>query len=54
MCVIYSHEMEVVDKDGELVCWMSDDPDDWNSFSDYERKIKRMVLEYNEDAFNLG
>ena len=46
--------MEVVDKDGELVCWLSDDPDDWNSFSDYERKIKRMVLEYNEDAFNLG
>lgn len=46
--------MEVMDKDGELVCWFSDDPDDWNSFSDYELKIKRMVLEYNEDAFSLG
>ena len=46
--------MEIVDKDGEFVCWLSEDPDDWNSFSDYELKIKRMVLEYNEDAFSLG
>lgn len=46
--------MEVLDEKGELLCWMSDDPDDWNSFSDYERKIKEEVLEYNEEAFCLG
>lgn len=46
--------MEVLDEKGELVCWLSDDPDDWNSFSDYERKIRTEVLEYNEEAFCLG
>lgn len=46
--------MEVLDDNGELVCWLSDDPDDWNSWSDYERKIKKEVLEYNEEAFCLG
>lgn len=46
--------MELLDEKGELVCWLSDDPDDWNSFSDYERKIRTEVLEYNEEAFCLG
>ena len=46
--------MEAIDENGDLIAWLSDDPDDWNSFSDYERKIKRMVLEYNEVAFCFG
>ena len=27
--------------------WISEDPDDWNSFSDYERKVQTLVNEYN-------
>lgn len=46
--------MEVLDEKGELLCWMSDDPDDWNSWSDYECRIKEAILEYNEEAFCLG
>ena len=46
--------MEVIDESGDFIAWLSNDPDDWNSFSDYERKIKRMVLEYNEVAFCFG
>jgi tetratricopeptide (TPR) repeat protein len=46
--------MEVIDDNGELACWLSDDPDDWNSWSDYERKIRTKVLDYNEEAFCLG
>jgi len=45
---------EVLDKDGNLITWFSDDPDDWNSWSDYLRKIRTMVLEYNEEAFVVG
>jgi len=34
----------------DFVCWLSDDPDDWNCFSDYEQKIRNLVQEYNEMA----
>ncbi len=34
----------------DFVCWFSDDPDDWNCFSDYEQKIRNLVQEYNEMA----
>lgn len=34
----------------DFVCWLSDDPDDWNCFSDYEQKIRNLVQEYNEIA----
>ena len=45
---------EWYDKNGEFVGWISDDPDDWNTWSDYERKIRLMILEYNEEAFAQG
>jgi tetratricopeptide (TPR) repeat protein len=45
---------EWYDKNGEFAGWVSDDPDDWNSFSDYERRIRNMVMKYNEEAFVLG
>ena len=41
--------MEVLDEKGDLIAWFSDDPDDWNSISDYENRIRRMVLEVNEE-----
>jgi hypothetical protein len=34
----------------DFICWVSEDPDDWNSFSDYERKLRPLVHEYNEEA----
>lgn len=34
----------------DFVCWLSDDPDDWNSFSNYEQRIRNLVQEYNEMA----
>ena len=46
--------MEVLDENGDLITWLSDDPDDWNSFSDYENRIRRMVLELNEELFSTG
>lgn len=38
----------------DFVCWVSEDPDDWNSFSNYERKLRTLVHEYNEEACCLG
>ena len=38
----------------DFICWVSEDPDDWNSFSDYERKLRFHVHEYNEEACCLG
>ena len=32
----------------DFVCWLSDDPDDWNCFSDYEQRIRSLVQEYNK------
>ena len=46
--------MEVLDEKGDLIAWFSDDPDDWNSFSDYENRVRRMVLELNEELFSAG
>lgn len=46
--------MEVLDENGDLITWLSEDPDDWNSYSDYERQIRRMVLELNEELFSAG
>ena len=46
--------MEVLDGNGDLITWLSDDPDDWNSYSDYENRIRRMVLELNEELFSAG
>jgi TPR repeat protein len=43
-----------VGENGGLIAFCSDDPDDWNTWSDYERNIRRMVLEYNEEAFVAG
>ena len=45
---------EVLDKNGDLVAWCSDDPDDFYSWSDYERLIQTLVTEYNEAAGALG
>ena len=46
--------MEVLDEKGDLIAWFSDDPDDWNSFSDYENRVRRMILELNEELFSAG
>lgn len=46
--------MEVLDENGDLITWFSDDPDDFNSFSDYELKIRRLVIELNEELFTVG
>ena len=46
--------MEVLDGNGDLITWLSDNPDDWNTFSDYERQIRRLVLELNEELFCSG
>lgn len=46
--------MDILDGNGDFVGWLSDDPDDFNSFSDYELKIQRMVLELNEELFCTG
>lgn len=43
------NESNVTNTD-DFACWLSDDPDDWNSFSDYERMIRSLVQEYNEMA----
>lgn len=43
------NESNVTNTD-DFACWLSDDPDDWNSFSDYERRICSLVQEYNEMA----
>lgn len=43
------NESNVTNTD-DFVCWLSDDPDDWNSFSDYEQRIRSLVQEYNEMA----
>lgn len=40
----------IVTNTDDFVCWLSDDPDDWNSFSDYEQRIRNLVQEYNEMA----
>ena len=45
---------EWFDKEGNFGGWISDDPDDWNTFSDYERQISTLVMEYNEEAFAVG
>ena len=44
----------VVDENGDLIAFYDDDPDIWNSWSDYEMNIRKMVLEYNEEAFAVG
>lgn len=46
--------MEVLDENSDLIAWFSDDPDDFNSFSDYELKIRRLVIELNEEIFSIG
>jgi tetratricopeptide (TPR) repeat protein len=46
--------MDVLDENGDLIAWFSDDPDDFNSFSDYELKIRRLVIELNEELFSIG
>lgn len=43
------NESNVTNTD-DFVSWFSDDPDDWNSFSDYEQRIRNLVQEYNEMA----
>lgn len=45
---------EAFDEKGNLIAYYSDDPDDWFNWSDYECKIREMVLEFNEEAFSLG
>jgi len=42
--------MEVTDSNGELIAWFSDDPDDCNSFSDYEYRLKDLITAYNAKA----
>ena len=37
--------MEAIDENGDLIVWLSDDPDDFNSYSDYESIIQRIILE---------
>lgn len=46
--------MEALDKNGDLIAWLSDDPDDFNSHSDYESKLQRMILDINEELFCVG
>lgn len=46
--------MEVLDENSDLIAWFSDDPDDFNSFSDFELKIRRLVIELNEEIFSIG
>ena len=46
--------MDILDGNGDFIGWFSDDPDDFYSFSDYELKIQRMVLELNEELFCTG
>ena len=46
--------MEAIDENGDLIVWLSDDPDDFNSYSDYESIIQRMILEINEELFCVG
>ena len=46
--------MEVLDENDGLIAWFSDDPDDFYSFSDYELKIRRLVIELNEELFSIG
>ena len=43
------NESNVTNTD-DFVCWLSDDADDWNSFSYYEQRIHNLVQEYNEMA----
>ena len=38
----------------DFSCWVSDVPDDWHSFSDYEKRIRQLVHEYNEEASCQG
>ena len=45
---------EAFDEKGNLIAYYSDDPDDWFNWSDFECKIREMVLEFNEEAFSLG
>lgn len=46
--------MEALDENDDLIVWFSDDPDDFNSFSDYELNIRRLVIELNEELFCIG
>lgn len=46
--------MEVLNENDDLIAWFSADPDDWNSFSDYELKIRILVIELNEELFSIG
>lgn len=46
--------MEALDENGDLIAWLSDDPDDFNSHSDYEGKLQRMILDINEESFCVG
>lgn len=46
--------MDILDGNGDFVGWLSEDPDDFYCFSDYELKIQRMVIELNEELFCTG
>lgn len=46
--------MEAIDENGDLIAWLSDDPDDFNSHSDYESRLQRMILDINEELFCVG
>lgn len=46
--------MEAIDENGNLIAWLSDDPDDFNSHSDYESRLQRMILDINEELFCVG
>lgn len=46
--------MEVVDKYGDLIAWFSDDLDDFNSFIDYEYRIRDLINGYNDKANAIG
>lgn len=43
-------DITVANEDNDFVAWFSNDPDDWNSFSDYESAIEKCVMEYNKVA----
>ena len=47
-------EDKETNEEDDFICWLSEDPDDWYSFSDYERIIRQLVHEYNEEACCLG
>lgn len=47
-------ENKEIDEEDDFIGWLSEDPDDWYSFSDYEEKLRELVHEYNEEACCLG